>query len=164
MFHNLDQLRLQLERENLHSCDPKTCLDVLRTQFKRNLLRYLDELGKLINERVLIYGELRMKERDVKAIRKIKKNLNERKMQTQENLVTKGTSLDASLVTVGIALDASLVVKESTYDTITSSEQLDESSNSGNDADAEKILVDKVASDFENADIGPPYDSDTLTE
>ncbi|GKE23896.1 hypothetical protein Tco_1435408 [Tanacetum coccineum] len=114
-----------------------------------------------------------MKERKVKEIRKIKKKLNERKMQTQENLVTEGTSLnaslvtvgialDASLVTVGIALDASLVVKESTDDTITSSEQIDESGSLGNDAhvNAKKIVVDKVASDFENVDIGPSYDSD----
>ncbi|GKA00534.1 hypothetical protein Tco_0673084 [Tanacetum coccineum] len=30
MYHNLNQLQWQLERENLHSCDPKTYLDVLR--------------------------------------------------------------------------------------------------------------------------------------
>nr|GEU75923.1 putative reverse transcriptase domain-containing protein [Tanacetum cinerariifolium] len=34
MFHNLDQLRLQLKRENLHEVNAKTCLEVLRTQFK----------------------------------------------------------------------------------------------------------------------------------
>ncbi|GKA40417.1 hypothetical protein Tco_0733010, partial [Tanacetum coccineum] len=34
MFHNLDQLRLQLERENLHEVNAKTCLEELRTQFK----------------------------------------------------------------------------------------------------------------------------------
>ncbi|GJV06102.1 hypothetical protein Tco_1343758 [Tanacetum coccineum] len=34
MFHNLDQLRLQLERENLLEVNPRTCLDALRTQFK----------------------------------------------------------------------------------------------------------------------------------
>ncbi|GKC51839.1 hypothetical protein Tco_1074584, partial [Tanacetum coccineum] len=34
MFHNLDQLRLQLERENLHEVNAKTCLEVIRTQFK----------------------------------------------------------------------------------------------------------------------------------
>ncbi|GJU01098.1 hypothetical protein Tco_1111436 [Tanacetum coccineum] len=34
MFHNLDQLRLQLEKENLHEVNAKTCLEVLRTQFK----------------------------------------------------------------------------------------------------------------------------------
>ncbi|GJR61897.1 hypothetical protein Tco_1504059 [Tanacetum coccineum] len=34
MFHNLDQLRLQLERENLLEVNPRTCLKALRTQFK----------------------------------------------------------------------------------------------------------------------------------
>ncbi|GJU88807.1 hypothetical protein Tco_1301230 [Tanacetum coccineum] len=34
MFHNLDQLRIQFERENLHEVNAKNCLDVLRTQFK----------------------------------------------------------------------------------------------------------------------------------
>ncbi|GKD27683.1 hypothetical protein Tco_1233897, partial [Tanacetum coccineum] len=33
MFHNLDQLRLQLERKNLHGVNAKTCLKALRTQF-----------------------------------------------------------------------------------------------------------------------------------
>ncbi|GJT28630.1 hypothetical protein Tco_0908905 [Tanacetum coccineum] len=34
MFYNLDQLRLQFERENLHDVNAKNCLEVLRTQFK----------------------------------------------------------------------------------------------------------------------------------
>ncbi|GKC35348.1 hypothetical protein Tco_1047732 [Tanacetum coccineum] len=34
MLHNLDQLRLQFERENLHEVNANTCLEVLRTQFK----------------------------------------------------------------------------------------------------------------------------------
>ncbi|GJV94443.1 hypothetical protein Tco_1546020 [Tanacetum coccineum] len=34
MFHNLNQLRLQLERENLFKVNPRTCLEALRTQFK----------------------------------------------------------------------------------------------------------------------------------
>ncbi|GJY15072.1 hypothetical protein Tco_0385494 [Tanacetum coccineum] len=34
MFHNLDQLKLQFERENLHEVHAKTCLEVLRLQFK----------------------------------------------------------------------------------------------------------------------------------
>ncbi|GJX56837.1 hypothetical protein Tco_0286734 [Tanacetum coccineum] len=34
MFHNLDLLRLQLERDSLLEVNPRTCLDALRTQFK----------------------------------------------------------------------------------------------------------------------------------
>nr|GEU30178.1 hypothetical protein [Tanacetum cinerariifolium] len=64
-------------------------------------------------------------------------------------LATKGEALEACLVTEGIAMNDNLVAKESTDDSPTSSEQLDEISNSGNDADA---------------DIGPSYDSDTVFE
>ncbi|GKA68305.1 hypothetical protein Tco_0768222, partial [Tanacetum coccineum] len=34
MLHNLDQLRLQLERDNLLKVNPRTCLEALQTQFK----------------------------------------------------------------------------------------------------------------------------------
>ncbi|GJU49614.1 hypothetical protein Tco_1219169 [Tanacetum coccineum] len=34
MFHNLDHLRLQVERDNLLEVNPRTCLEALRTQFK----------------------------------------------------------------------------------------------------------------------------------
>ncbi|GJR22588.1 hypothetical protein Tco_0971115 [Tanacetum coccineum] len=37
MFHNLDQLRLQLERENLHGVNAKTCLQASDPQFKEFL-------------------------------------------------------------------------------------------------------------------------------
>ncbi|GJV12751.1 hypothetical protein Tco_1354292 [Tanacetum coccineum] len=38
MFHNLDQLRLQLERENLQWFNAKDCLQHSVTQFNRFLL------------------------------------------------------------------------------------------------------------------------------
>ncbi|GKB54330.1 hypothetical protein Tco_0905083 [Tanacetum coccineum] len=116
-------------------CEPET--------YRRNLLWYLDDLDKLIDER------------------------------QQESLVTEGTTLEANLSTDGTSLDAisvteamddNLVAKESTNDSVTSSEQLDESSSSSIDADVEKILVDTVASDIENAAIEPSYDSDTVSE
>ncbi|GJZ21570.1 hypothetical protein Tco_0558609 [Tanacetum coccineum] len=218
--------------------------------YRRLLLWYLDELDKLIDERVLKYGELRMKEKEVQAIKEIENWLKEKEIQ-QQSLVTKGVVLEACLVTEGTtleacfvnegrALDDNLVVKETTYDSVTSPEQLDESSssqqphatfpqldsglavpifipiddliaclhkgqnvagmgskekillvqeqesgqvldvskilgnenksfnyesnNSGNDADAKKILVDTTASDIENDDIGTSYDSDTVSE
>nr|GEX27168.1 hypothetical protein [Tanacetum cinerariifolium]GEX27182.1 hypothetical protein [Tanacetum cinerariifolium] len=108
---------------------------------ERNLLLYLEELDKLIDEKLLKYKELRMKKREVQAIKEIEKWLKEREIQQQESLVTEGTTLkanlstdgttlDASLVTKGIAINDNLVAKESAYDSITSSEQLDESSSS----------------------------------
>ncbi|GJX24536.1 hypothetical protein Tco_0230832 [Tanacetum coccineum] len=193
--------------ENLHSCDPKTCLDVLRTQFKdffdskevnasdfhnkcwkkdfknytrrepetyiRNLLQYLDVLDKLIDERVLKYGELQMKEREVQAIQEIVKRLKEREIQQQESLVTEGTTLEANLSTDGTTLDASAVIEGTTLEACLVTEGttleaclvtkgiamddnlvvmqsiVDSSTFSGNDADA---------------DIGTPYDSDTVSK
>ncbi|GKA91231.1 hypothetical protein Tco_0813101 [Tanacetum coccineum] len=53
MFHNLDQLRWQFDRENLHEVNAKTCLKVLRTQFKQffaskgvTSLDYLNQLDQ----------------------------------------------------------------------------------------------------------------------
>nr|GEU55199.1 hypothetical protein [Tanacetum cinerariifolium] len=63
-----------------------------------------------------------------------------------------------------IALEDNLVAKESTYDSVSSSKKLDESSSLGNDVDAEKILVETVASGIKNYDIRPTYDSDTVSE
>ncbi|GJY48935.1 hypothetical protein Tco_0438891 [Tanacetum coccineum] len=116
MYHLLNQLQWQLERENLHSSNPKSCLNVLRTSFKkffdskerRNLLRYLNELDKLIDESVLKYRELRMKESEVQAIKEIEKQLKEREIQQQESLITNSKALDVSLVTEGTTLEANL--------------------------------------------------------
>ncbi|GJY41009.1 hypothetical protein Tco_0428279 [Tanacetum coccineum] len=64
----------------------------------------------------------------------------------------------------GIALEDNLIAKESTDDSVPSSEQLDESSKSENDTDVEKILVEMVASSIEHADIRPSYDSDMVSK
>ncbi|GJY03534.1 hypothetical protein Tco_0369474 [Tanacetum coccineum] len=193
MFHNLDQLRLQLERENLHSCDPEICLDILRIQFKEffnskevnasdfhnqcwqkrfkdytgyepetykcKLLRYLDELEKLIDKRVLKCRELHMKEREVKAIKEIQKWLKEREIQQQESLSTNSTSLDASLN------ESNSSRNEWSKSGNENRSSDNERNNSGYNAiDVESILVDTVASDIEYADIGPSYDSDIVFE
>ncbi|GJR82071.1 hypothetical protein Tco_0152856 [Tanacetum coccineum] len=76
MFHNLDQLRLQLERENIHKVNAKTCIDVFRTQFKEffpqkghELLETLDTLEAVIHRVVNTCGILRIKENDVNALK-----------------------------------------------------------------------------------------------
>ncbi|GJS82395.1 ribonuclease H-like domain-containing protein [Tanacetum coccineum] len=118
--------------------------------YRQKLLYEMDGLGKIIDEQVLHDKELWMKEREVKAIRHIEKSLTKSKMQTEKEMVTEG-----------IALDVSLVYRECTDDNTTLSEQQDKSSSSGYDVDEEKLLVDMVASDIENADIEPSYDTDT---
>ncbi|GKE49435.1 hypothetical protein Tco_1480693 [Tanacetum coccineum] len=114
MYHNLNQLQWELERDNFHGHVSKTCLVVLRTWFKeffdskevtasnvlnkcwqksfsdgaewepgdykRLLLRYLEELDKLIDEIILKYGALQMKEKEVQAIKEIKRRLQDSEM------------------------------------------------------------------------------------
>ncbi|GJS29085.1 hypothetical protein Tco_0489705 [Tanacetum coccineum] len=116
--------------------------------FRRLLLWYLGELDKLINERVLKYGELRMKESEVQAIKEIKN----------------GAALKACLVNEGITLNDNIGVMESsgTKSENSSSETLFSRSSKDN------ISSNKEGSSSErndgNADIGPSYDSDTLSE
>ncbi|GJU46240.1 hypothetical protein Tco_1203506 [Tanacetum coccineum] len=85
-------------------------------------------------------------------------------------LVTEGATLEACLVTKGIALDDNLVAKESTDDSVTSSEQLDERRSSRNECNRsgnENRSSDNESISSRNdadADIGPSYDSDTMSE
>ncbi|GKA65288.1 hypothetical protein Tco_0764995 [Tanacetum coccineum] len=57
-------------------------------------------------------------------------------------LVTKGATLEACLVTKGIEMDNNLVVKESTVDSSTSSEQLNECNRSRRDAAAQRMKTE----------------------
>ncbi|GJU41237.1 hypothetical protein Tco_1194194 [Tanacetum coccineum] len=54
----------------------------------------------------------------------------EANLSTNACLVTEGATLEACLVTEGITMDDNLVAKESTYDSVTSSKQLDECNSS----------------------------------
>ncbi|GJS68227.1 hypothetical protein Tco_0682792 [Tanacetum coccineum] len=172
MYHNLNQLQWQLERDNFHGHDSKTCLVVLRTQvneffeskevnasdvpnkkwkesfidgtkwepknFRSALLWVLEELDKLNDERALKYGELRMKESEVKAIKENEKRLKESELQQQESLVTQGAVMEACLVT-----EEQLDESSSSETTFNKSEDenkisnKDSSSSEGNDADVD---------------------------
>nr|GEW68185.1 hypothetical protein [Tanacetum cinerariifolium] len=78
-----------------------------------------------------------MKEKQVQAIKEIENRLKEKETQKQSLvnegavleacLVTEGAILEACLVNKGRALDDNLVIKETIDDSVTSSEQLDES-------------------------------------
>ncbi|GJX79620.1 hypothetical protein Tco_0327769 [Tanacetum coccineum] len=113
-------------------CEPETC--------RRNLLRYLEEFDKLIDERI------------------------------QESLVTEGAALEASFVTGGISLDSSLVAKQSTVDSSTSSEHQNECNSSRNECSRsgnENISSDNKSGSSGNdadANIEPSYDSDIVSE
>ncbi|GJY94806.1 hypothetical protein Tco_0511167 [Tanacetum coccineum] len=126
MFHNLDLLRLQLERENLLEVNPRTCLEALRTQFKEFLPPKIA---------VITYGKLQLQLKDVQinpvhvvddnlSISKnswiesefnnaLSKSVNETQLQQHESLVTECTTLEANLSMDVKALHADLVVMES---------------------------------------------------
>nr|GEY41551.1 hypothetical protein [Tanacetum cinerariifolium] len=107
MYHNLNQLQWQHKRENLHSCDPKTCFDVLSTQFKE----FFD--SKEVNASNLISAG----KNTSKIIRDTNLKLtDEREIQQQESLITKGTTLEANLSTDGTTLGASSVIEGTTLE------------------------------------------------
>ncbi|GKA62081.1 hypothetical protein Tco_0761600 [Tanacetum coccineum] len=83
MFHNLDQLWLQFERENLHEVNAKTRLEVLRTQFKEFFC-----LKRVVMEDKC-YGKENCSSKTA-----FSKSINERQMQIQEEEVDMGKALD----------------------------------------------------------------------
>ncbi|GKC92084.1 hypothetical protein Tco_1157526 [Tanacetum coccineum] len=132
--------RLKEDLELNLKCDPKINLEVLRTLFNK----FFDS------------EEVNASDRENRFLQKYFKDI------TREDLQTFRTQ--ESLVIESIVLEDNLVAKESTDDSVSSSEQLDESSSLGNDADAKNILVEMVASGIENDDVRPSYDSDPMSE
>ncbi|GJV12542.1 hypothetical protein Tco_1354083 [Tanacetum coccineum] len=155
IYQNLNQLQWKLERKILHSSNQKSCLKVLKTPFKEffDSKEYLDELDKLIDERVLKYGELRMKEKEVQAMMEIERRLQESEMQKQESLVTEDR----------VETQFSRSADENRSSDKDSSNSLNECSRSGNEnrsSDHESTISGNDA----DVDIAPLYDSDTVTE
>ncbi|GKE46441.1 hypothetical protein Tco_1477699, partial [Tanacetum coccineum] len=97
--HNIDQLKKQLDKEELHKCDSKTCLasDLTHQKkkfqeyahydtesLKKTILSYLNSIRKEIDERARHEEELRIKEiRDNDELEKLE-------MEKQETLIQKG--------------------------------------------------------------------------
>ncbi|GJR20892.1 hypothetical protein Tco_0969419 [Tanacetum coccineum] len=79
--------------------------------FRSALLRVLEELDKLIDERALKYEELRVKESEFQAIKEIAKWLKESEIKQQESLVIEGTVMEACLSTNGATIKACLVTE-----------------------------------------------------
>nr|GEV14756.1 hypothetical protein [Tanacetum cinerariifolium] len=112
----------------------------------------MDGLKILIGKRALYENEWLKKKQEVRAIKEIKKRLNESKMQTQEGMVNEGIALDAGLDS------------EASFDGHTSIEQQDGSSSSGHAADAERTNLGEPSSLFDFEEVmsiphnnqGPP--------
>ncbi|GKC82345.1 hypothetical protein Tco_1138062 [Tanacetum coccineum] len=82
--------------------------------YRCNLLQFLDELDKLIDERVIKYEELQMKERE--------DNLSTDDTTLDATSVIKGAKMEVCLVTEGTAMDACLVTKGATLDSLVAKE------------------------------------------
>ncbi|GKC88909.1 hypothetical protein Tco_1149558, partial [Tanacetum coccineum] len=122
---------------------------------------------------------------EVHAIKEIEKWLKESELQQQESLVTKSTTLeanlsidgialDASLVTEGIVMEACLVTEGATLEACLVNEGIGVNDNTGvmESSGTDRSRIENRSSDHEStssrndtdADIGPSYDSDTVTE
>ncbi|GJX12742.1 hypothetical protein Tco_0204500 [Tanacetum coccineum] len=159
MFRHLDQLRLQLERENLLEVNPRSCLEALRTQFKEffaskgvNSSDHLNQCWQQDFEEYTLcepntYRPTVTRCSDpVQAVddrlsvskssliesennNALNKLVNETQLQQHESLVTESTTLEANLSMDVNALDVGLAVTESNG---TNSYKQETSSNSGN--------------------------------
>nr|GEU51450.1 hypothetical protein [Tanacetum cinerariifolium] len=143
---NASDFQIQCWQKNFKDytgCEPEP--------YKHILLRYLDKLDKLIDERALKYGELWVKEKEVQVIKEIEKRLQE-----------------TCLVNEGIEMDDSLFVKESTDESVTSLKKPNESNSSQNESSSSRNEIrssdNEISSSDKNADIGHSYDSDTMTK
>ncbi|GKC02524.1 hypothetical protein Tco_0994134 [Tanacetum coccineum] len=146
MFYNLDQLRLQLERENLHEVNAMTCLEALRTQ-------NLDRLEWAIFRAVIAYGILCMKEDEVNALKQTEKSLN--KTIPHEHEIDKSFKLQPKDVQM----------QEGKVDMESSGTMLDEqdtSSMSRNDADTEDAVIRPVNDQVPLVEVQLTVQHDTL--
>ncbi|GKC65038.1 hypothetical protein Tco_1097636 [Tanacetum coccineum] len=117
MFQNLDQFRLQLERENLDGVNTKTCWqqdfeDFTHCEpraYRRELLENLDTLEAIIHRVVNTYGVLRLKENEVNALMENGSQLHDEilhehqikssvKMQSQDIHINPVQAIDDSLI------------------------------------------------------------------
>nr|GEV33809.1 retrotransposon protein, putative, unclassified [Tanacetum cinerariifolium] len=150
MLHNLDQLRLQFERENLHEVYAKTCLEVLHIQFKeffaskRGTWIYLK--GSLI--------KLELKGSLIKLYLNMSKNVHINLVQVKDaNLVVTESSriesknnssenaLSKSINETQMQMQEGKVGMESSG---TKSDEQDTNSRLGNDADTKDAVIRPV--------------------
>ncbi|GJZ78066.1 hypothetical protein Tco_0642738 [Tanacetum coccineum] len=164
MFHNLDQLWLQLERENLLEVNPRTCLEALRTQFKEFFASKRVNSSEHLNQcwqkhfKEYTFCEPNTYRRDLLENLDTLEAVIHRALQQHESLVTESTTLEANLSMDINALDVGLAVIESNK---TNSYKQDTSSSSGTyithvmDADIRPVN-DQVSS--------PEVDSNTTSD
>ncbi|GJW04824.1 hypothetical protein Tco_1563680 [Tanacetum coccineum] len=98
MFHNLDQLQLQFERENLHAVNAKTCLEVLRTQFKEFFCLKKINPVQVVDANLVVTKSSGIESENNSSENSLNKSVNETQMQMLEGKVDMGKALDVWLV------------------------------------------------------------------
>ncbi|GKB55715.1 retrovirus-related pol polyprotein from transposon TNT 1-94 [Tanacetum coccineum] len=125
MFHNLDQLQLQFEKENLHAVNAKTCLEINSVQ--------------VVDANLVVTKSSGIESENNSLENALSKLVNETQMQMQEGKVD-----------IGKALDARLVVTESNW---TKSNMQDTSSRSVNYTDALDANIRLVSNEEPRAEV-----------
>ncbi|GJW40034.1 hypothetical protein Tco_0065879 [Tanacetum coccineum] len=159
MYHNLKQLQWQLERDNVHGHDSKTYLVVLKTRFKE-FFDLKEVNASNVHNKIWQESFSDGAKWELKNFRRLLLC----ELQQQESLVTEGAALEACLVNEGITLNDNTGVTESS-----GTESEDSSSETPfSKSENENRSTDKKSSSLEgnvvDADIGPSYDSDTVTD
>ncbi|GJY67951.1 hypothetical protein Tco_0470933 [Tanacetum coccineum] len=171
MYHNLNQLQWQLERDNFHGHVSKTCLVVLRIKFKEFF--YSKEVNapdvpnkcwqKSFSDGVEWEPEA-YKCLLLRYLEELDKFIDERALKYGELRIKESETLEACLVNEGLELNDNTGVTESSG---TESENSNSETSFSRPGD-ENISSDKESSSSEGndaaADIGPSYDSDTVIE
>ncbi|GJX74248.1 hypothetical protein Tco_0312843 [Tanacetum coccineum] len=107
MFHNLDQLRLQLEKENLLEVNPRTYFKEFTScepdTYRHDLLENMDTLEAVIHRAAITYGKLQLQSQDVQ-INPVQ--------AVDDSLVTESPTLEANLSMDVNALEVGLAVTE----------------------------------------------------
>ncbi|GJW81178.1 hypothetical protein Tco_0145153 [Tanacetum coccineum] len=163
--HNIDQLKKQLEKEELHECDSKECLAVLKKQFEiffdpksslsysyqyqSNLARQKEKFQEYahydtesLKKTILSYQNSIEKRIDERACHEEELRIKERNVKERRNKVKWLNEIELqkqeSMMNVGTILNDSLDVIE----------QPGESSNPGKDTDAAGAKIHKNGSDY----------------
>ncbi|GJY21486.1 hypothetical protein Tco_0394052 [Tanacetum coccineum] len=169
MCHNFNQLQWQLERENLHTHDSKTCLDVLRTQFKKFFnskeVNASDFQNKCWQKNFKDYTRCEPETYRRNLLRFLEELDRKREIQQQESLVIEGTILEANMSTAGTSLDASSVTEGTKLEAclVTEGATLEDNLVTEGAVLETSLVTEGIALDA-NAVIERSYDSDTVSE
>ncbi|GJV53773.1 hypothetical protein Tco_1449514 [Tanacetum coccineum] len=139
--HNLDQLKLQLERANLHGVNAKTCLQALKTQFKEFIASKGVNGTDLLNQG----GQRRLEYITRDLLIEPENNMHVSKSEIETQMQRQEEKFD-----MREAVNVGLVVTESSG---TKPDKQDTSSSSGN-----------YTTQAVDADIGPVNDEEPFAE